>query len=225
MPDDRDDDLDHGELRAALLDLSRLSALWESGALRRGLAETREADERLLSSIVQMVHDHQRSVPVARAGKHVVRRVDLQLARVHESVADILRELAGPIDDEVLEQLRAAFSSGGVKGATKEKLAEAIERLAKGSDAIEWMRARRGPDQAAADLLSAVARRSGRYVFLVKQMLPEETDAPAALLQEARGRGVSKRELTMYVLRLLGYSRHAIERAMEALSGGSKRKR
>jgi len=225
MPDDRDKDLDREELRAALLDLLRLAALWESGALQRGLAETREADERVLKSIVQAVHDHQRSVPVARAGKHLVRRVDLQLARVHERVADILRELDGPIDDEVLEQLRAAFSSGRVKGATKDKLAEAIERLAKGSDTVEWMRARRGPDQAAADLLSAVARRSGRYVFLVKQMLPEETDAPAALETEARGRAVPKRELTMYVLRLLGYSRRAVERAVEALYASRSRKR
>ena len=46
MPDDREDDLGRDELRAALLDLLRLAALWESGAVARGLAETREAGER-----------------------------------------------------------------------------------------------------------------------------------------------------------------------------------
>lgn len=169
MPDDRD------ELRAALLDLLRLAALWESGALRRGLAETRKADERLLRRIIHAIEDHQsgeRSEPVARAGKHVVRRVDLRLARVHKRVADILRGLDGSIDDEVLKKLRAAFSAGKVKGATKDKLAAAIDRLAKDSNPIGWMRAHRGPDQVSAELLSAVAPRSGRYVFLIKQMLP-----------------------------------------------------
>ena len=215
--------LDRAELRAALLDLLRLAALWESGALRRGLAETRAADERLLRDVVRAVHEHQtgeKSVPVARVGKHLVRRIDLRLARVHERVAGVLRELDGPIDDEVLEQLRAAFSSGGVKGATKEKLAAAIERLSKGTEPARWIRSRRGPDQAAADLMSAVAPRSGRYVFLVKQMLPEETDAPVVLEDEARGKVVSRRELTAYLLGLLrsvGHSPRAIARAMEAL--------
>lgn len=221
--------LDRAELRAALLDLLRLAALWESGALRRGHAETRAADERLLRSVVQAIHEHQageKSVPVARVGRHLIRRIDLRLARVHERVAGVLRGLDGPIDDEVLEQLRAAFSSGGVKGVTHERLTDAIERLSKGAEPARWIRSRRGPDQAAADLMSAVAPRSGRYVFLVKQMLPEETDSPVALELEARGQVVSPREVTSYLLGLLrsvGHSPRAIARATEALYAKGRR--
>jgi hypothetical protein len=163
---------DRAELRAALLDLLRLAALWESGALRRGRAETRAADERLLAAVVNAIREHQsgeKSVPIARVGRHVVRRVDLRLARVHERVSEVLRGLDGPIDDEVLDALRAAFSSGGLKAVTCEKLAATIERLSKGAEPARWIRSRRGPDQAAADLMSAVAPRSGRYVFLVKR--------------------------------------------------------
>lgn len=230
-PPDPPGTLDRAQLRAALLDLLRLSALWESGALAHGRAETRAADERLLNSVVQAIHEHQsgeKSVPIARVGKHVVRRVDLRLARVHAHVAEVLRELDGPIDNEVLGLLRAAFSSGGVKGVTRERLAAAIERLAKGAEATKWIRSRRGPDQAAADLMSAVAPRSGRYVFLVKQMLAEETDAPVALEEEARGRVVSPRVLTSYLLELLGlvgHSPRAIRRALEALYGSRSRRR
>jgi hypothetical protein len=139
--------LDRAELRAALLDLLRLAALWESGALARGRAETRAADERLLREVVRAIHEHQsgdKSVPVARVGKHLVRRIDLRLARVHERVAGILRGLDGPIDDEVLDALRAAFSSGGLKGITREKLAAAIARLSKGAEPTRWIRSRRG---------------------------------------------------------------------------------
>jgi hypothetical protein len=207
----------------ALLDLLRLAALWESGALARGRAETRAADERLLGAVVEAIREHQsgeKSVPVARVGKHLVRRIDLRLARVHERVAGVLGGLNGPIDDEVLDQLRAAFSAGGLKGVTREKLAAVIARLSKGAEPARWIRSRRGPDQAAADLMSAGAPRSGRYVFLVKQMLPEETDAPVALEDEARGRVVSPRELTEYLLGLLelvGHSPRAIRRVMDAL--------
>jgi hypothetical protein len=222
--------LDRAELRAALLDLLRLAALWESGALARGHAETRAADERLLGTIVQAIHEHQsgeKSVPVARVGRHVIRRVDLRLARVHERIAAILRGLDGPIDDEVLGLLRAAFASGGVKTVTREKLAEAIARLSKGAEPARWIRSRGGPDQAAADLMSAVAPRSGRYVFLVKQMLPEEWDPPGALEDEARGKLVSPRELTSYLfglLRSVGHSPRAIRHAMEALYAKDRRR-
>lgn len=67
-----------------------------------------------------------------------------------------------------------------------------------------------------------------RYVFLVKQMLAEETDAPAALEDEARGRVVSPRELTSYLLgllKLVGHSPRAIRRAMEALYAKDRRGR
>jgi hypothetical protein len=194
-------------------------------------AETRAADERLLGAIVRAIHEHQsgeKSVPVARVGKHLVRRVDLRLARVHERVSGILRGLDGPIDDEVLDALRAAFSSGGLKDITREKLAAAIARLSKGAEPARWIRARRGAEQAAADIVSAVAPRSGRYVFLVKQMLPEETDAPVVLEDEARGKVVSRRELTEYLLgllQLLGHSPRAIRRALEALHATRTRRR
>jgi hypothetical protein len=56
---DRDGNIDRAELRAALLDILRLAALWESGALRRGRAETRAADERLLAAVVNAIHEHQ----------------------------------------------------------------------------------------------------------------------------------------------------------------------
>lgn len=222
--------LDRAQIRAALLDLLRLAALWESGALARCHAETRAADERFLSTVIQLVREHQsgeKSVPVARVGKHLVRRVDLRLARIHARVSGILRGLDGPIDNEVLDLLRAAFSSGGLKAVTREKLAAAIARLSKGAEPGRWIRSRRGPDQAAADLMSAVAPRSGRYVFLVKQMLPEEWDPPGALEDEARGKLVSPRELTSYLfglLRSVGHSPRAIRHAMEALYARGRRK-
>ncbi len=58
MASDPKSGLDRAHLRAGLLDLVRLVALWESGALARGRAETRAADERLLNAVVQAIHEH-----------------------------------------------------------------------------------------------------------------------------------------------------------------------
>jgi hypothetical protein len=57
---DRNRHIDRAQLRATLLDLLRLAALWESGALARGRVETRAADERLLGAVVQAINEHQK---------------------------------------------------------------------------------------------------------------------------------------------------------------------
>jgi hypothetical protein len=59
-------------------------------------------------------------------------------------------------------------------------------------------------------------------------MLGEETDVPVVLEDEARGKVVSRRELTEYLLGLLesvGHSLRAIRRALEALYGPRPRRR
>jgi hypothetical protein len=54
-------------------------------------------------------------------------------------------------------------------------------------------------------------------VFLVKQLLAGRSDSPRDLEEEARGRSVSRRELTAYVLELLGHSSRTIRRVMDTL--------
>lgn len=59
-------------------------------------------------------------------------------------------------------------------------------------------------------------------------MLAEETDAPAAREEEARGRAVPPREVTSYLvglLELVSHSPRAIRRAMEALYAKDRRRR
>ncbi|MBI3183157.1 MAG: hypothetical protein HYZ28_13555 [Myxococcales bacterium] len=230
--------IDREELRAAILDLVRIAALWEGGALERGHAETRAADERLLRTVVKAIAEHQRgarSVPFARVGKHVVRRIDVGLAQVHERITEVLRSVDGAIGDDELDQIRAAFRPLGIKGVTTRALRTTIERLQEQSGTRHWVHELRGPEMAAAELMSAVVPRSGRYVFLVKQaldaltdQLPEEEKAaghPVDLELEARGRLPTKRALTEYMLRLLSYSPRTIRRVMDVLHGVRAAKR
>jgi len=214
--------LARGELRAALVDLCRIAAAWETTAPRRGAAETRAADQQLLRAVVDLVTRHQtgeQGVPIARSGRHVVRRIDLRLARVHAELAEMLREAqAGLAADEVLDRLHQAFASGRVKSVTRERLLAALQRFMAQSHPDDWITVHRGPEQAAADLMSAVGPRSGRYPFLVKQLLAaHDASSPADLELLARGKLVPRRELLAYLLALGGLSQRQISRVMDLL--------
>lgn len=230
--------IDREELRAAVLDLVRIAALCEGGVLASSHPETRAADERLLRTVVKAIAEHQhgtRSVPVARVGKHVVRRIDVGLALAHEQLANVLRAIDGPIGDAELDRIRAAFKPLGVKGVTAKALRATIDRFQEQSGTRHWVHELRGPEMAAAELMSAVVPRSGRYVFLVKQALEalaekaadaesaDEANAekprthPVDLELEARGRIPTRRALTEYMLRLLKYSPRTIRRIMDVL--------
>jgi hypothetical protein len=146
-----------------------------------------------------------------------VRRVDLWIAQVHQPVAEILRDLDGPVEAETLGLIRGAFVAGGVRGDTRERLAGAISRLSRDDGPREWVHSRRGPEMAAAELMSAVGPRSGRYVFVVKQLLGTPNDPAMVLDLVARGRDVPARVVTEYLLELLGHSRRTVGRVMDVL--------
>lgn len=210
------------ELRAAIADLYRIAAVWETGVPGRGARETRTADERLLRAVVDLVTRHQsgeKSVPVGRAGRHVIRRIDLRLVRVHAQIADVLRDTQADLAaDEVLDRVHLAFAGGRVRSVTRDRLLTVLQRFMAKSHPEDWIAAHRGPEQAAADLMSAVGPRSGRYPFLVKQLLAaHDVTSPADLEALARGKLLPRRELLAYLLGLAGLSHRQVASVLDLI--------
>jgi hypothetical protein len=199
-------------VRAAIVELIRTAAVWERGATKAS-PETRAADDRLLSEIVDLLLRHVMSLPLARVGRRTLRPKQALLAKLLPAVERELRRVQADRTTPA-EAARAILKRLATAGITpRAAAAKGVERRV----TAESIKAARGAKQGAVNLLGSLHIAGGRYIFDWESILATRPFGAAEVEAEARGALVGHPGVLLYALQCFGFSEEVGRRAVTFL--------